>query len=140
MDEGYVDNLWNLLKNELQHIQKTKKCNSLQRFEELYHSGYTMVLHRHGARLYNGVKDLVTVHVQTEVRLPTLLSKIKNRGSTKQSSVHFLIDSTRSSFIPQRHRFPSEIERNLDRSQSFHDRDSGHFGLHGQGLRPAEQC
>ncbi|GFG33015.1 hypothetical protein Cfor_10666 [Coptotermes formosanus] len=57
MDEKYVESIWTLLKNAIQEIQK--KNNSGLSFEELYRNAYTMVLHKHGERLYTGLKEVV---------------------------------------------------------------------------------
>ena len=56
MDEKYVENIWNLLKEAIQEIQR--KNNSGLSFEELYRNAYTMVLHKHGERLYTGLKEV----------------------------------------------------------------------------------
>lgn len=65
MDEKFVDNIWALLKSAIQEIQK--KNNSGLSFEELYRNAYTMVLHKHGERLYSGLKEVVTNHLETKV-------------------------------------------------------------------------
>lgn len=65
MDEKYVENIWALLKNAIQEIQK--KNNSGLSFEELYRNAYTMVLHKHGERLYTGLKEVVTHHLEFKV-------------------------------------------------------------------------
>ena len=61
MDEKYVESIWNLLKEAIQEIQR--KNNSGLSFEELYRNAYTMVLHKHGERLYTGLKEVVTAHL-----------------------------------------------------------------------------
>lgn len=65
MDEKYVESIWNLLSNAIQEIQK--KNNSGLSFEELYRNAYTMVLHKHGERLYMGLKEVVTTHSEKQV-------------------------------------------------------------------------
>lgn len=65
MDEKYVESIWNLLRNAIQEIQK--KNNSGLSFEELYRNAYTMVLHKHGERLYSGLKEVVTNHLEKQV-------------------------------------------------------------------------
>ncbi|XP_063697087.1 cullin-3-like [Culicoides brevitarsis] len=70
MDEKYVESIWNLLKNAIQEIQK--KNNSGLSFEELYRNAYTMVLHKHGERLYLGLKEVVTQHLEAKVRQDVL--------------------------------------------------------------------
>ncbi len=67
MDEKYVNNIWALLKNAIQEIQK--KNNSGLSFEELYRNAYTMVLHKHGEKLYTGLRDVVTDHLVYKVCL-----------------------------------------------------------------------
>jgi len=67
MDEKYVDNIWALLKNAIQEIQK--KNNSGLSFEELYRNAYTMVLHKHGEKLYSGLQDVVTDHLTKKVSI-----------------------------------------------------------------------
>lgn len=73
MDEKYVERIWVLLKNAIQEIQK--KNNSGLSFEELYRNAYTMVLHKHGERLYTGLKEVVTQHLENKVRA---LNQIEN--------------------------------------------------------------
>ena len=65
MDEKYVDNIWALLKNAIQEIQK--KNNSGLSFEELYRNAYTMVLHKHGEKLYSGLQEVVNEHLVKKV-------------------------------------------------------------------------
>ena len=65
MDEKYVNNIWALLKNAIQEIQK--KNNSGLSFEELYRNAYTMVLHKHGEKLYNGLSEVVVEHLVNKV-------------------------------------------------------------------------
>jgi cullin 3 len=67
MDEKYVLSIWTLLKNAIQEIQK--KNNSGLSFEELYRNAYTMVLHKHGERLYTGLRDVVKDHLVNKVSL-----------------------------------------------------------------------
>jgi len=76
MDERYVESIWALLKNAIQEIQK--KNNSGLSFEELYRNAYTMVLHKHGERLYNGLKEVVTQHLESKVRQDVLTSLHNN--------------------------------------------------------------
>jgi Cullin family len=71
MDEKYVDTIWNLLKNAIQEIQK--KNNSGLSFEELYRNAYTMVLHKRGERLYTGLKEVVTGHLENKVILQSYI-------------------------------------------------------------------
>ena len=66
MDERYVDSIWQLLRNAIQEIQN--KNNSGLSFEELYRNSYTMVLHKHGEKLYTGLRDVVTTHLESKVK------------------------------------------------------------------------
>lgn len=75
MDEKYVESIWSLLKNAIQEIQK--KNNSGLSFEELYRNAYTMVLHKHGERLYTGLKEVVTHHLETKVNTYIHILKLK---------------------------------------------------------------
>lgn len=76
MDEKYVEDIWNLLKNAIQEIQK--KNNSGLSFEELYRNAYTMVLHKHGERLYSGLKQVVTEHLVEKIRKDVVVSLNNN--------------------------------------------------------------
>lgn len=76
MDERYVENIWALLKNAIQEIQK--KNNSSLSFEELYRNAYTMVLHKYGERLYTGLKEVITHHLVNKVRNDVLESLYNN--------------------------------------------------------------
>lgn len=69
MDEKYVNNIWDLLKNAIQEIQR--KNNSGLSFEELYRNAYTMVLHKHGEKLYTGLREVVTEHLINKVSSAT---------------------------------------------------------------------
>lgn len=76
MDEKYVNNIWSLLKNAIQEIQK--KNNSGLSFEELYRNAYTMVLHKHGEKLYTGLREVVTDHLVHKVKEDVLQSLNNN--------------------------------------------------------------
>ncbi|KAI5092909.1 cullin-3 [Silurus meridionalis] len=76
MDERYVNNIWELLKNAIQEIQR--KNNSGLSFEELYRNAYTMVLHKHGEKLYTGLREVVTEHLINKVREDVLNSLNNN--------------------------------------------------------------
>lgn len=76
MDEKYTAEIWTLLKNAIQEIQR--KNNSGLSFEELYRNAYTMVLHKNGELLYTGVQDVVTKHLVSKVR-EEILNNINNK-------------------------------------------------------------
>ncbi|KAI0215942.1 Cullin-3-A [Lamellibrachia satsuma] len=84
MDEKYVNSIWALLKNAIQEIQK--KNNSGLSFEELYRNAYTMVLHKHGEKLYTGLREVVTEHLTNKVRKDVLESLNNNFLQTLNSA------------------------------------------------------
>ncbi|XP_064614961.1 cullin-3-like [Liolophura sinensis] len=84
MDERYVNNIWALLKNAIQEIQR--KNNSGLSFEELYRNAYTMVLHKHGEKLYTGLREVVTDHLIKKVREDVLGSLNNNFLQTLNSA------------------------------------------------------
>jgi len=67
MDDQLIDNIWVLLKNAIQEIQK--KNNSSLCFEELYRNAYAMVMMKHGEKLYTGMKEAVIYHLENKVIL-----------------------------------------------------------------------
>ncbi|BFF94863.1 cullin-3-A [Drosophila madeirensis] len=76
MDEKYVETIWASLKNAIQEIQK--KNNSGLSFEQLYRNAYNMVLHKHGNRLYYGLREVVSEHLELKVRQEVLESLHSN--------------------------------------------------------------
>jgi hypothetical protein len=108
MDERYVENIWSLLKNAIQEIQK--KNNSGLSFEELYRNAYTMVLHKHGERLYNGLREVVTHHLESKV-ISFLFKKFAIL--LKILPDHFHIGSSRcAGFLKQQ--FPSHSKSSME--------------------------
>lgn len=66
VDDRHINGIWNSsLKTAIQEIQK--KNNSGLSFEELYRNAYTMVLHKHGEKLYTGTRGVVTDHLVQNV-------------------------------------------------------------------------
>ncbi|VEL20543.1 unnamed protein product [Protopolystoma xenopodis] len=61
MDERFVNQIWKQLEKAIIEIQK--KNNSGLSFEELYRNAYTLVLHKHGERLYAGTEAVVRDHM-----------------------------------------------------------------------------
>ncbi|EDV99260.1 GH13125 [Drosophila grimshawi] len=97
MDEKYVDDIWATLKNAIQEIQK--KNNSGLSFEQLYRNAYNMVLHKHGNRLYNGLSNVVSEHLEQKVRQDvleslnsTFLSKLNQAWTDHQTSMVMIRD------------------------------------------------
>jgi cullin 3 len=68
MDDGYMNenDIWNKsLKTAIQEILRT--WNSGLSFEELRLNAYTMVLHKHGEKLYTGTREVVIEHLIQKV-------------------------------------------------------------------------
>ena len=65
MNDSYVKSIWTLLKNAIIEIQR--KNNSGLSFEELYRNAYTMVLHKHGEKLYSGLQNTLNDHLTYKV-------------------------------------------------------------------------
>jgi hypothetical protein len=77
MDDHYVNDIWTVsLKAAIQEIQK--KNNSGLSFEELYRNAYTMVLHKHGEKLYTGTREVVIEHLIHKVCYQSLFVLISN--------------------------------------------------------------
>lgn len=76
--------MWNLLKSAIQEIQK--KNNSGLSFEELYRNAYTMVLHKHGDKLYSGLTAVVRDHLEQKIRIDVLHSLHNNFLQTLNES------------------------------------------------------
>lgn len=66
MDESYVQNMLDLLEDAIRTIQN--KDNGGLSYEELYRNAYTLVLHKHGQRLYKLMRDVIEEHLRNEVR------------------------------------------------------------------------
>ena len=62
MDADYADRTWQTLHDAICEIHK-QNASGLS-FEELYRNAYNMVLHKFGDKLYNGLTDVVTRHLQ----------------------------------------------------------------------------
>lgn len=60
------------LKSAIQEIQK--KNNGGLSFEELYRNAYTLVLHKKGDILYEGVKQVIKDHLEGKIRVDVLNS------------------------------------------------------------------
>ncbi|KAF8001886.1 hypothetical protein HF325_002851 [Metschnikowia pulcherrima] len=72
------NSLWDVLANAIRHIQN-KNVSSLS-YEQLYRIAYTLVLQKHGSRLYDDVASLVGDHLQQRRQkvLQTLKSSLTN--------------------------------------------------------------
>ena len=79
MDEKCVNGIWTLLKSAIQEIQK--KNNSNLSFEELYRNAYMMLLHKHGEKLYTGLRQVVVDHLVNKVRRAESSASLQHRTS-----------------------------------------------------------
>jgi cullin 3 len=85
IDDGYMNDIWSKsLKTAIQEIQK--KNNSGLSFEELYRNAYTMVLHKHGEKLYTGTREVVIEHLIQKVRQDVIDSLNNNFLTTLNGS------------------------------------------------------
>ena len=62
MDEEYANRTWQTLHNAIREIHR-QNASGLS-FEELYRNAYNMVLHKFGDKLYNGLVETITAHLQ----------------------------------------------------------------------------
>ena len=74
MDESDVENTWSSLKNCIQEILKKRLGLNPWMFSaagfsfpETHENAYNMVLHMHGEKLYNGIEEVVTHHLESIV-------------------------------------------------------------------------
>lgn len=97
MHESQAESIWALLKVAIQEIQR--KNNSGLSFEELYRNAYTMVLNKHGEKLYNGLIEVVQEHLEKKVRTEVLkslhnqfLQTLNNAWKDHQTSMTMIRD------------------------------------------------
>jgi len=62
MDEDYANRTWQTLHDAIHEIHR-QNASGLS-FEELYRNAYNMVLHKFGDKLYNGLTETITKHLQ----------------------------------------------------------------------------
>jgi len=62
MDEDYANRTWQTLHDAIREIHR-QNASGLS-FEELYRNAYNMVLHKFGEKLYTGLSDTITKHLQ----------------------------------------------------------------------------
>ncbi|XP_060662400.1 cullin-3-B-like [Drosophila nasuta] len=96
MDEKYVKYVWIILKSAIQELQKDNPGLS---HEELYHKAYEVVMNKHGFRMYNGLRELLTDHLKQNVREELIsnlnrnfLSKLNEVWIEHQTSMRMLSD------------------------------------------------
>ncbi|XP_071641362.1 cullin-3-like [Temnothorax longispinosus] len=68
MDENHAESIWTLLKSDIQKILNLEFGFIAQSFQELYRKAYTMVINKYGERLYTGLKEVLTQHLENKVR------------------------------------------------------------------------
>lgn len=76
LDEKLSHGIWMTLKSAIQEIQK--KNNGGLSFEELYRNAYTLVLHRKGDMLYEGIKAVIQEHLEDKIR-DDVLNSLNNQ-------------------------------------------------------------
>ena len=64
MDEDYANRTWQTLHDAIREIHR-QNASGLS-FEELYRNAYNMVLHKFGDKLYQGLVDTITKHLQVQ--------------------------------------------------------------------------
>lgn len=72
LDDTLALRIWNTLKSAIKEIQN--KNNGGLSFEELYRNAYTLVLHKKGDLLYEGVTNVIKEHLETNLRTLVLNS------------------------------------------------------------------
>jgi cullin 3 len=82
LDSNFVDGIWTMLKTALNEI--LNKNNSGLSFEELYRNAYTMVLHKRGDKLYEGLQSVVSDHLRQKV-IKNVYYSITIRLDSRQS-------------------------------------------------------
>ncbi|XP_024890678.1 cullin-3-like [Temnothorax curvispinosus] len=69
MDEKDAESIWTSLKSAIQEIIEIPKTRySGLSFGELYRNVYMMVSHNYGERLYTGLKEVLTQHLENKMR------------------------------------------------------------------------
>ena len=121
MDENYVATIWAGLKAAIQEIQR--KNNSGLSFEELYRNAYTMVLHKYGERLYNGLKEVVQEHLENNV---------SGFGGIRGGFNTFNLPGSRASPRIDQQQLLAHVEFRVERSPDEYGDDSRYFDVYGR--------
>lgn len=72
LDDNLATKIWETLSSAIREIQN--KNNGGLSFEELYRNAYTLVLHKKGDVLYEGVKEVIKEHLEINLRTQVLNS------------------------------------------------------------------
>lgn len=83
-DSQFNDN-WERLAQAIREIHK--KNASILSFEELYRNAYNMVLHKNGDKLYEGVKRVITQHLE-EVASAQIVPNFPLSGASSSSQTN----------------------------------------------------
>ncbi|RHZ72680.1 hypothetical protein Glove_241g8 [Diversispora epigaea] len=83
-DSQFNDN-WERLAQAIREIHK--KNASILSFEELYRNAYNMVLHKNGDKLYEGVKRVITQHLE-EVAVAQIVPNFPLSGASSSSQTN----------------------------------------------------
>lgn len=113
MDPNYPDKTWQKLETAIREIHN-KNASGLS-FEELYRNAYNMVLHKHGERLYTGLINTLTAHLQEIARLieqkegVSFLAELKKHWDDHNKSTQMIRDILMymdRTFVAQQQRTP----------------------------------
>ncbi|KAF5838342.1 Cullin [Dunaliella salina] len=113
MDPNYPDKTWQKLETAIREIHN-KNASGLS-FEELYRNAYNMVLHKHGERLYNGLINTLTAHLQEIARQieqkegVSFLAELKKHWDDHNKSTQMIRDILMymdRTFVAQQQRTP----------------------------------
>ena len=72
-----LDRVWGSLESAIQQILRNDK-SSLFNFESVYAMAYVMVRNNEGKRLYNGLRKVVSQHLESKARQDVLASLDNN--------------------------------------------------------------
>ncbi|KAJ9510776.1 hypothetical protein QJQ45_027594 [Haematococcus lacustris] len=113
MDPGYADKTWKVLEDAIHEIHN-QNASGLS-FEELYRNGYNMVLHKHGEKLYSGLIQTLTRHLQgialalEASQGAPFAQELKKRWDDHNKSTQMIRDILMymdRTFVVQQHRTP----------------------------------
>lgn len=84
MDEKFVKHVWAILNNATKTLQET---DATLTSEQIYSEAYVRVMNKHGFRLYNGLRELLTEQMQQQVRPEVLESILQDNLLEKLKAV-----------------------------------------------------
>lgn len=84
MDEKFVKYVWTILNKAVQKLQQE---DATLNSEEIYSKAYERVMNKHGFRMYNGLRELLTEQMQQQVRAEVLESISQDNLLVKLNSI-----------------------------------------------------